>query len=158
MKAKWFSLFALTAVVGLSSCDSCTCEPVVPPVEQRVVRDLQINSNEWTYSGGENNNYFFASFTVPEITGNVYNNGNISIYREFDSGTANAIQTLLPYVRHKEYLKNEATKEWAFYTETVDYEYGVGRVTVFYTVSDFDYELDTEFVPKSMHFRLVLTW
>mgnify|MGYP006928558004 CR=1 FL=1 len=156
MKAKWFPLFALVAVVGLSGCDSCTCEPVVQPVEKRVVRDLQIN--EWKYSGTDNNNYFFASFTIPEITSNVYNNGNIAIYREIDSGTVNAIQTLLPYVRHKEYLKDEANKEWAFYTETVDYEYGVGLVTIFYTVSDFDYELDTEFVPESMHFRLVLTW
>ncbi len=158
MKAKWFSLLALVAVVGFSSCDSCTCEPVVPPVEQRVVLDLQINSSEWKYSGTENNNYFFANFTIPEITTNVYNNGNIAIYREFDSGTDNAIQTLLPYVRHKEYLKDEAANEWAFYTETVDYEYGVGLVTIFYTVSDFDYELDTEFVPDPMHFRLVLAW
>lgn len=159
MKTKSFCLFALVACIGLSSCNPDPVEvPVEVPVENRVILDLDIQPNEWDYSEKNNNNYFSATFTVPQITKDIYNNGTIIVYREYDHGTSNAVQTILPYIRHKEYLKDEATSTWGFFTETVDYEYNIGSLTIYYTASDFDYELDTTFVPEAMHFRLVITW
>ena len=71
---------------------------------------VQINQNEWKYTDFDNNNYFYATISMPEITGEIYQHGNIMVYREYDTGTAQATQTPLPYVRHKEYLADEATQ------------------------------------------------
>lgn len=119
--------------------------------------DLQVNQNEWGYSNMPDNNYFTALFDIPELTQHIYDNGLIQVYREYNTGTTDAVQQLLPMTRHKEY-QIEGTGEWGFFTETVDYEYGLGFLNIFYTASDFDYELDKTFVPESMHFRLVIMW
>ena len=119
---------------------------------------IQINQNEWSYSGFDNNNYFFATISMPEITSEIYQHANVMVYREYDQGTKNAVQTPLPYTRHKEYLADEATNTWGFYTETVDYEFTVGKMTIFYTASDFDYEMDQAFVPEQMNFRVFIMY
>ncbi len=118
--------------------------------------DLQINQNEWEYPGYDNNNFFVGSFAMPEITSHIYNNGLVQVYREYNTGTKDARQILLPQTRHNEVQLSNGN--WAFYTETVDYEYGVGTLSIFYTASDFDYELNQTFVPEPMHFRAVLMW
>ncbi len=140
----------LLAVCALTSC---YVEHECP--ENKKIIDLQINSNEWEYSNIANNNFFSATFSIPEITPNIYNNGLVQVYREYSTGTSQAVQILLPQTRHNEV---EVNGDWFFFTETVDYEYGVGTLTIFYTVSDFDYELNTSFVPESMHFRAVVQW
>ncbi|MCQ2335309.1 MAG: hypothetical protein MJZ89_05670 [Paludibacteraceae bacterium] len=123
------------------------------------VIDLDVTSNQWGYSDQDNNNYFFAKFNVPELTWDIYNNGIIKVYREYNTGSNNASQVELPFVRHNEYLSNSNGQQfWGFYTETVDYEFTAGQVIIYYTASDFDYELDTSFVPEGMHFRLIMMW
>lgn len=117
---------------------------------------IQINQNEWSYSNTNDNNYFFATISMPEITWDIYEHGNVMVYREYDAGTNAAVQTPLPYVRHKEYVADEATNTWGFYTETVDYEFTAGTMTIFYTVSDFDYEFDLNFIPEQMSFRVFI--
>ena len=119
---------------------------------------IQINTSEWSYSDFDNNNYFFAKIDMPEITKEIYQHANVMVYREYDQGTANAVQTPLPYTRHKEYLADEATNTWSFYTETVDYEFTVGKMTIFYTASDFDYEVDLSFKPEQMNFRVFIMY
>lgn len=137
---------------------SC-CNKVVERTDaNRIILDMQINSNEWNYSNLPNNNYFIGTFDVPEITKAIYDNGTVLVYRELDWGSKNAVQQILPYSRHHEYLLDESTQTWGLYTETVDYEYGVGFVNIFYTASDFEYEVDNSIVPETMHFRLVITW
>ena len=119
--------------------------------------DLQINQNEWSYTDGKDNNYFFATISVPELTWNIYNNGIIKIYREYDTQTDKATQIELPYVRLNETQIDENT--WEYFQETVDYEFTAGKITIFYTASDFGYEWkNTAFVPEAMHFRLIMMW
>ena len=122
--------------------------------------DLSVSGNQWQYSGYDNNNYFMGTFDMPEITQDIYDNGLVQVYREYDTGTANAVQLLLPNTRHKEYsyTDTEGNTQWGFYSETTDYEYGVGKLNVFFTASDFDYEIDTSFVPEDMRFRVVIMW
>ena len=122
--------------------------------------DLTVSGNQWQYSSLDNNNYYMGSFEMPEITKDIYDNGLVQVYREYDTGTANAVQLLLPNTRHKEfsYTDTEGNTQWGFYTETTDYEYGIGKLNVFFTASDFDYELDSGFVPEDMHFRVVIMW
>ena len=127
-------------------------------VNSKVI-DIQINQNEWKYSNQDNNNFFFGTISVPELTWNIYNNGIIKLYREYNTGTDKASQIELPYVRLNETAVTvDDTQQWMFYTETVDYEFTQGSLTIFYTASDFDYELNTSFVPEQMHFRLIMMW
>ncbi len=121
---------------------------------------LDLEVTEWTYSGDLSNNYFYADFNVPEITQTVYDLGMVQCYVEYNSGTEGRTQQLLPYTRHNEIevAQTDSTTQWLFYTETIDYDYGIGTVRVYYTQSDFNYELDTAFVPSAMRFRLVLLW
>ncbi len=121
------------------------------------VIDLQINQSEWTYSNVDDNNYYIATFDMPEITPHIYDNGIVQVYREYNTGSNNAIQTLLPQTRHKEYL-DENANAWGTFTETVDYEYGVGFMSIVYTASDFAYTEDATIKPDAMHFRVVIQW
>ncbi len=150
----------LLLLVAACTLTGCYIEgPAGPPGRDGFVNfkiiDLQINSSEWGYSGEANNNYFYATFDMPEITPYIYNNGLVQVYREYNTGTTNATQILLPQTRHNETQIND---NWFFFTETIDYEYSVGSVSIFYTVDDFDYEINTSFVPEDMHFRAVIMW
>jgi hypothetical protein len=58
----------------------------------------------------------------------------------------NGAQQVMPYVRHYE----TSTNRW---TQTIDYEYSVGSMTVFVTNSNFLYSL-----PVGMDFRVVMQW
>lgn len=116
---------------------------------------LDVPSNGWFYSNLDNNNYFKATFDeMPEITKDVFENGLIKMYRVYDYDTANPAQTELPFVRLSEYQDNNGN--WNFFTETVDYEIELGKITVYYTASDFDYELNEQFVPDPMSFRIII--
>lgn len=128
----------------------------VTAMPQSIV-DVDVKKENWQYSGKDNNNYFFAEIEMPEINWDEYNNSNITVYREYDSGTDKATQTVLPQVRHKEYCYDEVNNLWGFFTETVDAEFTNGKLTIFYTASDFDYELNEAFVPDAMHFRIVIS-
>lgn len=163
MKKYLFILFAALTIV------SCSKNP--PCVNTKIV-DIQVNKEHWLYSDADNNNYFVANIKMPEITWDVYDNAIINVYREYETGSNQASQTVLPYVRHKEYSYplidedgkyivdeyNEHIYGWGFYTETVDYEFTQGNLSIFYTASDFEYELDQTFVPEPMHFRVVIMY
>ena len=115
---------------------------------------MNISQDGWMYSNLENNNFFWASFDMPEITEDVFDNGLIKIYRTYDFTSANPVQIELPNVRQAEY--QISGDDWGFYTEVIDYEISIGSVTIFYTASDFDYELNEEFIPDDMEFRCVI--
>ncbi len=123
------------------------------------ILDLQVDS--WNYSNTENglNNYFYADFEIPELTEFIYDYGMVQCYIEYNSGTENRIQQLLPCVRHNEQLISEnGVDTMLYYTQTIDYDYGVGNVRIYLTESDFNYETDLTWEPDPMNFRLVLLW
>ena len=122
--------------------------------------DLSASGSQWQYSNMNDNNYYIASFNMPEITQEIYDNGLVQVYREYDTGTDNAVQLLLPNTRHKEeaIVNDEGDTVWLFYSETTDYEYGIGKLNIFFTCSDFEYELTPTIVPEDMHFRCVIMW
>ena len=159
---KKYLMLALLALTLFSCGYNPKDEPFALQYTHRRVIDLQIDATkgEWAYPNLNDNNYFYAQFSMPEIDANVYNNGVVQVYREFDSGTNKAVQMPLPYVRLNEYAVTDEDNNttWLNYTETVDFEYGIGSLNIFYTASDFDYEIDTSFVPETMNFRVVLMW
>lgn len=115
---------------------------------------MNVDQDGWVYTGIENNNYFWASFDMPEITEDVFDHGLIKIYRTYDYETDYPVQLELPQVRQAEY--QISGDNWGFYTEVIDYEIAIGSVTIFYSASDFDYELNEEFIPDPMQFRCVI--
>lgn len=123
--------------------------------------DLEVRKYQWQYSNLQNNNYFVAEFDMPEITKYIYDNGMVQVYREYNTDTSDAIQLLLPSTRHIEYdyeVEDDDNLHWGFYTETIDYEYGVGLLNVYFTASDFAYELDDTIYPEDMHFIVRIMW
>lgn len=141
-------LLALSAFV-LSSCQQkiITEHPVSSVL-------ITVKQGDWNYSYQDNNNYFYASVDMPEITGHVFDKGIVKMYRVYDFKGSNPSQVEMPYVRLKE--TSIGGGNWAFYTETVDYEYTIGSLNIYYTASDFDYEIDETFVPETMQFRCVV--
>lgn len=156
-------LFACQAVLFSS------CVPGRDGIDGRDGRDglgqlktvvINVAANQWQYSDMDNNNYFFATVDMPEITKDVFKNGVVKMYRSYNIDAPGATQIELPYVRHNEYPYTDTygQQQWGFYTETIDYQFGVGNLTIFYTASDFDYELDTTWAPEAMQFRCVVMY
>lgn len=121
---------------------------------------INVAANQWQYSNADNNNYFFATVDMPEITKDVFNKGVVKMYRTYSFNSTGASQIELPYVRHNEYpfVSADGQQEWGFYTETIDYQFSVGTLTIYYTASDFDYEIDTTWAPDAMQFRCVVMY
>lgn len=116
---------------------------------------LEVPAKAWVYSGQTDNNYFCATVEVPELTEDAFDFGVISAYRTYNYDSNDASQIALPYVRLCEEVYDTET---FYYTETVDYEYGIGWVNIYYTVSDFIYEVDPTYAPVDMQFRLVIAY
>lgn len=116
---------------------------------------LDVPAKAWQYSGQDDNNYFCATVEVPELTEDAFDYGVVSLYRTYNYDSFDASQIVLPYVRLCEEVADTDT---FFYTETIDYEYGIGWVNIYYTVSDFIYEWDSKFAPVDMQFRMVIAY
>lgn len=104
---------------------------------------LRVKSYEWTWDG----DFFYAEFSMPEITEDIFDYGEVKAYlvsNRMDYATAQ--KNLLPYVLHKD------DGEF-FYTETIDFEYGIKWARIYYTISDFAYEGN----PPAMEFDVVIT-
>lgn len=157
MIRKLFTVFSLSlALFMLGSCEgpagrdgrdgidgSCVMEPI----------DIDVPQKAWQYSNIDNNNYFYAVVQMPEITRNVLYNGTVMVYRTYEmnekDGTPGMV--MLPYVRPIEmYVGNY---QWEFFTEQVDCEIREGKLIFYYTLNNFNYELDESFVPEAMQFR-----
>ena len=149
MKTRLFALLLAICSLGLVSCEKIVYEyEELHP--QTVVIDVP--QNKWQYSYNEDNNYFYATVNMPEITKQAFESGLVKMYRLYDGKPASQME--LPYVRLNEIVFDDG--ETYFYTETVDYEFSVGSLTIYYTASDFDYELNEKFVPDPMSFRCVI--
>ena len=92
---------------------------------------------------------------MPEITQAVFEKGEVKAYLVQDRDNSYyARKNLLPYVLHKEDYIND---NWVFYTETVDFTYGIGWGEFNFRASDFAYEEDVNINPEGMEFDIVIT-
>ena len=152
MKKYLFICLMAVAAMGFTACRSNE-----PQLQKKTV-DLAVKSSQWEFD--ESVNQYYCHFNVPELTESVYNYGEVSINREYNSGTKNAYQVALPETSYKvEYEYDETTGEVIntfYYAQLVDCVYGIGFVEVFYTISDFFYPAGEK--PEGMLFRLQLTY
>ena len=159
MKKQLF--LCLIAVVAMVSCTRPinnyynTYEVVGGGVKKKTV-DLTVNTNQWDFDKGTNQ--YFCHFDVPELTDSVYNYGEVSVNREYNSGTKNAYQVALPETSYLqiEITNDDNTTSPYFSQQHLDYAFGIGFVEVFCTISDFYYE--DGWKPDGMLFRLQMTY
>lgn len=138
MKKILFPLLIALMGLGLSSCGN---ENYI--YENQEVLHISLTADSWTRCQSEDVPlYYAATFDVPELTRKVYGSGLVSCEIVFSDA-----RQALPYITH---YQNAAKEMW---TRTVDFQYAVGKVTVFVTTSD---HLDE--VPEVMDFRLSLVY
>ncbi len=142
-------LLISSILVVLVSCETTTY--IERPVNfNRKIIDIKVPATAWQYSNKADNNFYFAEISVPEITKDVYDNGIVAMYIEYSNSDGSMSLGAMPSVRHKEYNKNGT---WVGYTETIDYEYSVGKVVIYVTYSDF-----ATTNPGDIYFLLKMLW
>lgn len=116
---------------------------------------LEVKQNEWQYDA--ENQQFYTHFDVPEITANIYNYGNYSLHREYNTGTADVYQVALPQSLYlwEEVTNADSTTTIVYYQQLVDYRIGPGYVEIQVTNSDYFYG---DYTPDAMLFHLQLTY
>lgn len=117
---------------------------------------INVDPENWELTTYKDNNYYFASVDMPEITKDVFKGGMIKMYRVFGNESYteildNACQIEMPYVRPVEEVDDIETFR---YIETVDYDFNIGRLTIYYTTSDFFYGKK----PDPMQFRCAILY
>lgn len=111
--------------------------------------DLHINSADWQWS--EKGEYYYYTFSVPEMTNTIYNKGIVVVYREYNKGKSNAYQISLPRIFP---MTDSGSGE--VYSQIVDFSYLPQQVEIAVTNSDLKYDLKTN--PESMDFRLSMMY
>ncbi len=98
--------------------------------------DYTIRSNDWTVvelEGGAS--YVGVRLNVPQITKNVFNYGTVTVSRLLKDEDGTSVWTPLPVVS-AEYV-DYGTDDQQLYSTILDFEWGLGFVTVYYTATDF---------------------
>lgn len=150
-----FVFAALAALTLLSGCRGRDGRDGLDGViTNRVIIDLEADNSNWVNDNGA----YYATFDVPELTRDAYNNGMVNCYVEFNTGTANAYQELMPFIYFDQYV-DQTTGVAQNWSRLLDYDYTIGSLTVYYTNNDFDYvTTGTNPEPGLWHFRLVIIW
>ncbi len=150
----------LLAVVAMSSC---VMNPTYKEYEGSKVEviKVKVEAKDWQYtqegsSDQFNNNYFYAGVEMPELTADVFDRGEVKAYLVLDrQNQSKARKHLLPYVLH---VEEQYYGDWIFYTQTIDFTYGIGWAEFNFRMSDFAYEEDEYINPVGMEFDIVITY
>ena len=134
--------------LGMTGCTiNSSSEPSERMHKQTI--DLNVKANSWVWDAGAN--MYYCHFDLPELTSDIYNYAEVSINREYNTGSSKAYQVALPETT---YLTEKVNNQDYFYQQHIDYAYGVGFVEIFLTFSDYVYDQQ----PDPMIFRMQLTY
>ena len=147
---KKYLLIGLVALMGLGMT-GCTINSSSEPSERmhKQTIDLNVKANSWVWDAGAN--MYYCHFDLPELTSDIYNYAEVSVNREYNTGSSKAYQVALPETT---YLTEKVNNQDYFYQQHIDYAYGVGFVEIFLTFSDYVYDQQ----PDPMVFRMQLTY
>lgn len=152
MKKSLFTILLVAVLFGLNSCNNNE-----PCRFNKKTIDLPVAWNEWKFD--DVNLQFYTHFNIDAITADVYNYGNYSLHREYNSGKKNAYQVALPQSVFM--VDSLGNGEVAYYTQHIDYRVGIGYVEIQVTNSDYFYPTDGQgnlYAPDDMNFRLELIY
>lgn len=140
---------------GLLLClASCSVHTTVDGTTMKTIT-VKVKAEDWICTNFNNNNYYYVGLNVSQITERVFDNGEVKAYLVYDRNSWEfARKHALPYVLHKEEFDG---LDWMFYTETIDFTYGIGWVEFNYRTSDFAYEVVNLPPPPAMEFDIVIT-
>ena len=134
--------------LGMTGCTiNSSSEPSERMHKQTI--DLNVKANSWVWDAGAN--MYYCHFDLPELTSDIYNYAEVSVNREYNTGSSKAYQVALPETT---YLTEKVNNQDYFYQQHIDYAYGVGFVEIFLTFSDYVYDQQ----PDPMVFRMQLTY
>lgn len=107
-----------------------------------IIVNLEAKASDWQLLSDQDgkNSYYAVSFNLPELTRDIYSSGAVMCYVSYDNA-----QQPLPSVLHKE---DNNGNRW---TETIDYEFSLEKLNIFFTASDF-----ANVAPGGYRFRVVL--
>ena len=147
---KKYLLIGLVALMGLGMT-GCTINSSSEPSERmhKQTIDLNVKASSWIWDAGAN--MYYCHFDLPELTSDIYNYAEVSVNREYNTGSSKAYQVALPETT---YLTEKVNNQDYFYQQHIDYAYGVGFVEIFLTFSDYVYDQQ----PDPMIFRMQLTY
>ena len=153
MRQYVFILVCLLGSMLLTGCvvngSSCTCK-------SKTI-SLPVASQDWQYDSEMQR--FYCHFKLSEITSTVYEKGQWTINREYNTGTKNAYMVALPESVFKtEVLSNGSI---IYYTQHIDYAVGIGWVEITLTNSDYGYDQDQQgylIAPESMQFLMQIDY
>lgn len=131
-------LWVLLAVSALTV--ACTKEYYIDGGGENGVQmshvDFTINSSDWEEKVLDTGaSYVGVQLNVPEITKNVVNYGTVTVSCALKDENKNTVWTPLPIVS-PQYI-DYGTEDQYLYSTILDYEWSEGKVTVFYTATDF---------------------
>lgn len=143
MKKISFILLFTAAIIGFNSCEykgepcKFNKKSIYLPVEQKM----------WQFDSIARQ--FYVHYDITDITKDVYDYGDYSLHREFNTGKKNAYQVALPMSQFRTDTLTDPTV--VYYTQYIDFRIGIGFVEIQVTNSDYLY---TQENPETMYFRL----
>jgi len=145
-------IIGLLALMGIALTG---CQTNAPCNFHKKTVDMPVQSSEWQFD--KDLQQFYVRFTIDWITSDVYNYGEFSVHREYNSGTKDAYQVALPQSQYlwENVQDSTGTETTVYYQQLVDYRIGVGYVEIQVTNSDYFYG---DYKPEDMLFRLQLTY
>jgi hypothetical protein len=158
MKASRLFLFAVTAVVLLSSCTKEFYFDNQPDGKSSGRTsdkggitmshyDVTVGTGDWQLgTDEEGGNYLFASIPVTAIDAQVVRDGMVTVSRGYTDDEGYTVWTPLPMVRAQ--ALNYGTNEEFLYSEYLDFEWSEGFVFIYFTATDLFVDDDPEYWPE----------
>jgi hypothetical protein len=130
-------LVILLALTGAALFTGCTKEYyVVTEGVEMYQRDFIVKSSDWAVEEAdvdlEDAYLLSVKLSVPEITKNVVDHGNVTVSRLLKDNNGNTYWTPLPAVR-----ADYESGDDLFFSTYLDYEWGLNTVIVYFTATDF---------------------
>ena len=131
----------------------CLVLPFLVSCERNYITQDALYSVEYDLRPGDwtaMDEYYTVALDVKEITRQVCQSGSVQVFLVYEDGS----QACLPMQRYLsyEYTDDAGQTGVGYYQKMIDFEYSVGTVNLFYTMSDFYYE---EY-PEKMTVRVVV--
>ncbi|MBQ8101125.1 MAG: hypothetical protein IJV55_04895 [Paludibacteraceae bacterium] len=125
-----------------------------------VSADSKVSNIPWQYTGDMDNNYFVAELAVPELTGDVFDNGVVQVSIVYNFNTADERQTHLPCTV---WYEEDVDGQYVSHAEHYYFEYRVGTIYVYFQASDFGYTNGDNlqvplYTPHDTHFHVMMMW
>jgi len=146
---KWTAV-AVVMIVFLSSCQNN--DPVNQVVEPYTFsKDYTVNYKDWQQDKDASGMYFYKTFSVPDLTQYIFDNGTMQAFRMFKEDGR-----LYPLPFNDYWIETDDAGQPFYYTEQITCEFLPGLVTFIVKASDHN----PDFLPSydDYYFNVRFMW